>query len=84
MIYLFKLLELIYNYSMSLEKLSEPDQGELNYPWLLNKFRQLCYSGLFGAEYRPRAADAEHPSRTGYKMVEGIQNSIPPLSFQFP
>ena len=53
-------------------------------PWLLNKFRQLGYSGLFGAEYRPRAADANQLAEQGNKMAEGIQNSIAPLSFQFP
>ena len=48
------------------------------------KFVQLGYSGLFGAEYRPRAAGAYHPAEQGINMAKGIQNSIAPLSFQFP
>ena len=47
----------------------EPDHGELNYPWILNKFRQLGYSGMFGAEYRPRAANVEHPAEQGIKWL---------------
>ncbi len=32
----------------------EPDAGELNYPWLLNEFLTLGWTGCFGAEYQPR------------------------------
>ncbi|WP_127956630.1 HPr family phosphocarrier protein [Serratia microhaemolytica] len=32
----------------------EPDQGELNYPWLFNLLDQLGYQGWIGCEYRPR------------------------------
>lgn len=36
----------------------EPDQGELDYPWLLNQFEAAGYEGFMGAEYRP-ADDTE-------------------------
>ncbi len=32
----------------------EPDQGEVNYRWLLPAIQDLGYGGWFGAEYRPR------------------------------
>lgn len=32
----------------------EPDQGEINYRWLLPAIQDLGYGGWFGAEYRPR------------------------------
>ena len=53
----------------------EPDQGELNYPWLLNKFRQLGYSGMFGAEYRPRATNVEHPAEKGIKWLQEFKKA---------
>ena len=34
----------------------EPDVGELNYPYLFALIDSLGYSGVIGAEYRPRAA----------------------------
>lgn len=34
----------------------EPDEGELNYPWLFRLLDQLGYQGWVGCEYRPRAA----------------------------
>lgn len=33
----------------------EPGSGEINYPWLLDKLRQLGYPGWIGCEYRPAA-----------------------------
>ena len=33
----------------------EPDEGELNYPWLFALLDELGYRGHVGAEYRPRA-----------------------------
>jgi|TARA_B100001123_G_scaffold139193_2_gene161802 hydroxypyruvate isomerase len=53
----------------------EPDHGEVNYPWLLNKFRQLGYSGMFGAEYRPRAANVEHPAEKGIKWLKEFKKA---------
>lgn len=32
---------------------SEPDQGELDYPWLLSQFESAGYRGYVGAECRP-------------------------------
>ncbi len=32
----------------------EPDQGEVNFRWLLPAIQDLGYGGWFGAEYRPR------------------------------
>lgn len=37
---------------------AEPDQGELDYRWLLNRFESAGYNGFMGAEYRP-AADTD-------------------------
>lgn len=34
----------------------EPDQGEVNYPFLFQLIDELGYDGWVGAEYRPRAA----------------------------
>ena len=33
----------------------EPDEGELNYPWLFGLMDALDYEGWVGCEYRPRA-----------------------------
>jgi hydroxypyruvate isomerase len=32
----------------------EPDQGEVNYPYLFALLDELCYAGWVGCEYRPR------------------------------
>ena len=53
----------------------EPDQGELNYKWLLSKFSQLGYSGMFGAEYVPRASNNEHPAEEGLKWLNEFKKS---------
>jgi hydroxypyruvate isomerase len=34
----------------------EPDEGEVNYPYLFRLLDELGYSGWIGCEYRPRAA----------------------------
>ena len=34
---------------------AEPDEGELNYPFILEAFEALGYAGWVGAEYKPRA-----------------------------
>ena len=34
----------------------EPDQGEINYPFLFNKLESLGYDGWIGCEYKPAAA----------------------------
>lgn len=34
----------------------EPDQGEVNYPWLFECLDALGYDGFIGCEYRPRAS----------------------------
>ena len=33
----------------------EPDQGEVDYRWLMRQLGELGYTGFVGAEYRPRA-----------------------------
>ena len=53
----------------------EPDQGELNYPWLLKKFIQRGYYGIFGAEYRPRATSVDHPAEKGLKWLNEFKRS---------
>lgn len=37
----------------------EPDQGELNYPYIFNVLEQAGYKGYLGAEYRPRNGSVE-------------------------
>jgi 2-dehydrotetronate isomerase len=37
----------------------EPDQGEINYPFLLDLLDRLGYAGWVGAEYRPAAGTLE-------------------------
>ena len=37
----------------------EPDEGELNYPWLFKLLDELGYDGWVGCEYRPRAGTIE-------------------------
>lgn len=34
----------------------EPDQGELNYAWILREIDRLGWSGYIGAEYQPRGS----------------------------
>jgi hydroxypyruvate isomerase len=34
---------------------NEPDQGELNYAWILREIDRLGWAGYVGAEYQPRA-----------------------------
>lgn len=36
----------------------EPDEGELNYPWLFDRLDALGYPGWIGCEYRPRGDTA--------------------------
>lgn len=33
----------------------EPDEGEVNYPWLFDRLDEAGYDGWIGCEYRPRA-----------------------------
>jgi hydroxypyruvate isomerase len=37
----------------------EPDEGELNYPHVLQLLDTLAYEGWVGCEYRPRARTAD-------------------------
>lgn len=37
----------------------EPDQGEINYPYLLNVLSETGYTGHIGAEYNPRGPNVE-------------------------
>ncbi|MFZ2100913.1 MAG: TIM barrel protein [Oricola sp.] len=32
----------------------EPDEGELDYPWIVGALKQMGYDGYLGAEYRPK------------------------------
>lgn len=32
----------------------EPDQGEINYPWIIDCVESLGYQGYVGAEYKPK------------------------------
>ncbi|MGL6018227.1 MAG: TIM barrel protein, partial [Gibbsiella quercinecans] len=35
---------------------NEPDDGELNYPWLFELLDRSGYPGWIGCEYKPRGA----------------------------
>lgn len=37
----------------------EPDQGEINYPYLFERLEEAGYTGYIGAEYKPRGASVE-------------------------
>jgi len=37
----------------------EPDEGEINYAWLLRRVDELGYAGWVGCEYRPRSTTHE-------------------------
>lgn len=43
----------------------EPDQGEVNYPYLFQLIDALDYTGWIGCEYRPRAGTAAGATRAG-------------------
>ncbi|OYT92458.1 MAG: hydroxypyruvate isomerase [Burkholderiales bacterium PBB3] len=43
----------------------EPDQGELNYPYLLDLIDNLGYTGWVGCEYRPRLGTAPGGTSSG-------------------
>ena len=34
---------------------AEPDEGEVNYPFVIKRMDELGYTGWIGAEYKPRA-----------------------------
>lgn len=38
---------------------SEPDQGEINYPWIIDCVESLGYQGYVGAEYKPKSRTKE-------------------------
>jgi hydroxypyruvate isomerase len=38
---------------------NEPDDGELNYPYLFRLLDELKYQGWVGCEYRPKAGTVE-------------------------
>jgi hydroxypyruvate isomerase len=38
---------------------NEPDEGEVNYPWLFRLLDEVGYSGWVGCEYHPRAKTTE-------------------------
>ncbi|HBW2665132.1 TPA: hypothetical protein MES06_004644, partial [Salmonella enterica] len=37
----------------------EPDDGEINYPWLFRLFDDVGYCGWIGCEYQPRNTTQE-------------------------
>jgi hydroxypyruvate isomerase len=46
----------------------EPDEGELNYPYLFNVLDELGYDGWIGCEYHPRAG-----TRAGLRWLRSYQ-----------
>jgi hydroxypyruvate isomerase len=56
----------------------EPDEGELNYPYLLRLLDELGYSGWIGCEYRPRAETSPQP-RLAAALV--MNQRLQPMTF---
>ncbi|WP_139826349.1 2-oxo-tetronate isomerase [Derxia lacustris] len=51
---------------------NEPDEGDLNYPWLFRELDRLGYDGWIGCEYRPRADTSEGLGWLRALRAEGI------------
>ena len=51
----------------------EPDNGELNYPYLLSVLQAVGYRGYIGAEYKPRGQTVE----SGLAWLDAFRKSIP-------
>jgi len=49
----------------------EPDQGELNYPWLFELIDQLGWQGWVGCEYRPRRGAVPGGTTAGLGWLRG-------------
>jgi len=49
----------------------EPDQGELNYPWLFELIDQLGWQGWVGCEYRPRRGAVPGGTTAGLGWMRG-------------
>ena len=55
----------------------EPDDGEVNYPYLFGLLDELGYPGWVGCEYRPRAGTGEG---LGWLKPMGLPGSVPGAS----
>lgn len=51
----------------------EPDDGEINYPWLFRLFDEVGYQGWIGCEYKPRGL-----TRKGLAGLTPGANSLNP------
>lgn len=49
----------------------EPDQGELNYPWVFELIDQLGWQGWVGCEYRPRRGAVPGGTTAGLGWMRG-------------
>ena len=50
----------------------EPDAGEVDYPWLMDRLAEFGYSGHVGAEYKPRAPGGE--TEVGLAWLAAFRN----------
>jgi hydroxypyruvate isomerase len=52
---------------------NEPDDGEVNYPYLFRKLDELGYEGWIGCEYRPRGATVDGLGWLAAATTPGVQ-----------
>lgn len=61
----------------------EPNQGELNYPWLFNLLNELGYNGWVGCEYHPKTTTEEGLEWFNkYRSVKTIEKLMDHLELQ--
>lgn len=61
----------------------EPDQGELNYPWLFNLLNELGYEGWVGCEYKPKTTtEAGLDWFNKYRSVKTLEKLMDHLELQ--
>ena len=51
----------------------EPDDGEVNYPYLFRLLDELGYEGWVGCEYRPRGATTDGLGWLAAATTQGVQ-----------
>ena len=52
---------------------NEPDDGEINYPFLFRQLDELGYEGWVGCEYRPRGVTEDGLGWLAATTIEGAQ-----------
>ncbi len=52
----------------------EPDDGEINYPWLFRLFDEVGYQGWIGCEYKPRGLTEKGLGWFDAALIRSIPN----------